>query len=520
VRRGSGLEYNDVPGEINRLKLRLTVQKGSLSGQQLELEEGTLSFGRSPESSFRFDHRFDSGVSTNHASVEFTPQGFQLTDKKSTNGTYVNGNTITQVLLKPGDVIRLGRQGPEILVDIELPPPSEAITTPGESFTTLSDGNKITNTITGIGFYNPEKKEEKPSTYLGLTIGLGVAGFIALILTIIMFSQLGFKGTIIGGIMAFLPAPFYLLLYLWIDRYDPEPSWALAAAFGWGALFSLLVSFVVNTFFGSVAAALIGGPEGDVLSAVISAPLIEEGTKGLGVLMFLIFLRREFDGVTDGLVYAGIVALGFATGENVLYYGRTFVQEGASGLLVIGFMRGILSPFAHSLFTSMTGIGCGIARETHNPTLKIIMPVVGYAGAVFLHALWNGIAHAAGPMFLVAYFIIWVPLFAIFVAVILYTARRERRIVKEMLAFEVSNGTLNADELEMIGSLIARARWIAASMSDKERLQARRRYLRAVTKLGFCYWHVARANAANNQTISLPQIPKFKAEIAALKLRI
>jgi protease PrsW len=501
------------------LKLRLTVQKGSLSGHQLELENGTLTFGRNPESSFRFDHRFDPGVSTNHAVVESSPEGFQLIDKNSTNGTYVNGNPISQVLLQTGDVIRLGRQGPEILVEVEPSPIAEGITS-AEVYRTLSDGNKIGHTLTGISFYNPQKKEEKPSSYIGLTVGLAAAGLLALILTIIMFSQLGFKGTIIGGIMAFLPAPFYLLLFLWIDRYDPEPYWALAAAFGWGALFSLLVSFVVNTFFGSVAAALIGGPGGNVLSAVISAPLIEEGTKGLGVLMFLIFLRKEFDGVIDGLVYAGIVALGFATGENVLYYGRTFVEQGASGLLVIGFMRGILSPFAHSLFTSMTGIGCGIARETHNPTLKIVMPVVGYAGAVILHAMWNGIAHAAGSLFLVAYFLIWVPLFAIFIGVILYTARRERRIVKEMLAFEVSNGTINAEELEMIGSLIARARWVASSMKDKARLQARRRYLRAVTKLGFCYWHVARANAANTGTISLPQIPKFKAEIAALKERI
>ena len=503
------------------MKLRLTVQKGSLTGHQLELENGSLTFGRNPESSFRFDHRFDPGVSTNHAYVESTPEGFQLIDKNSTNGTYVNGNSISQVMLNTGDLIRLGRQGPEILVDIEASPIGEAVTAAGEPFKTFSDGgNRITNTLSGIAFYNPSKKEEKPSNFIGLTLGLAGAGVLALILTVIMFSQMGFKGTMIGGIMAFLPAPFYLLLFLWIDRYDPEPWWSLASAFGWGALFSLLVSFVVNTFFGSVAAALIGAPGGDVLASVVSAPLIEEGTKGLGVLMFLIFLRKEFDGITDGLVYAGVIALGFATGENVLYYGRTFVKDGISGLLIIGFMRGILSPFAHSLFTSMTGIGCGIARETHNQTLKIVMPVAGYAAAVFLHAMWNGIAQAAGSMFLVAYFIIWVPLFGIFIGVILYTARRERRIVKEMLAFEVSNGTINAEELEMIGSLIARARWIVSSIKDQERLLARRRYLRAVTKLGFCYWHVARANAANNQTISLPQIPIFKAEIAALKERI
>jgi RsiW-degrading membrane proteinase PrsW (M82 family) len=509
------------------MKLRLTVTKGSLSGNTIELDQGIVTLGRSAESTLRFDHRFDPGVSTNHAFIESTPRGFLLTDKNSTNGTFVNNNPINEVLLNAGDLIRLGRQGPEMTVDLEVAYPREEITTPGSVPTTLSDGNRVSDTLARMSFYNPQRieqvrsEEKKPDkSYLGMIVGLAIGGITALIVVILMFANLGFKGTLIGGIMAFIPAPFYLMLFLWIDRYDPEPAWALATAFSWGALFSILVSFVVNTFFGSVAAALIGGPQGDVLSAVISAPLIEEGTKGLGVLMFLIFLRKEFDGVVDGLVYAGIVALGFATVENVLYYGRTYVNEGSGGLLMIGFMRGILSPFAHSLFTSMTGIGCGIARETQNPTLKIIAPVAGYAGAVFLHALWNGIAHALGQMFLLAYFIIWVPLFLMFLGTIIFIARRERRIVKEMLAFEVSNGTLSSEELDMVGSIITRLRWIAESMNDRPKWQARRRYLRAVTKLGFCYWHVARANAANNQTISLPQIPIFKAEITDLKMRI
>ena len=98
------------------MKLRLTVQKGSLTGHQLELENGSLTLGRNPESSFRFDHRFDPGVSTNHAYVESTPEGFQLIDKNSTNGTYLNGNSISQGMLNTGDVIRLGRQGPTRVV--------------------------------------------------------------------------------------------------------------------------------------------------------------------------------------------------------------------------------------------------------------------------------------------------------------------------------------------------------------------------------------------------------------------
>ncbi|MBK8313597.1 MAG: PrsW family intramembrane metalloprotease [Acidobacteria bacterium] len=39
-----------------------------------------------------------------------------------------------------------------------------------------------------------------------------------------------------------------------------------------------------------------------------------------------ILFRRDFDSVVDGIVYAGVVALGFAAMENVEYYGRSFAD--------------------------------------------------------------------------------------------------------------------------------------------------------------------------------------------------
>lgn len=496
------------------MKLRLTVQGGSLHGRQFELEQGYLTFGRHENCVLRFHHQHDPGISNYHAIVESSADGFILKDQQSTNGTFVNGVTVREAVLRNGDIIRLGREGPEIRVALEAEAPQFE---PAPA--AAPRGDLLRNTITNISYYNPQKRERE-SHIVGIGVALAIACVISFIIAIIFVSSLGFAGTFIGFVMAFTPAPFYVILYLWMDRYDPEPAWALASAFGWGALVSLLVSFVVNTLFGGVAAALIDPETGDTLAAVLSAPLIEEGTKGLGVLLAMIFFRREFDGVLDGLVYAGIIALGFATGENVLYYGRTFIEDGFSGLLLIGFLRGVLSPFAHSLFTSMTGIGCGISRETHNKGLRIVAPVLGYFGAVFLHSLWNTVASLLGAMFFVAYLVIWVPLFLAFLGLIIAMAVRERRIIRAMLGFEVSTGTITQQELDLVTSMGGRFRWLTQSLNDRARFNARRKYLRAVTKLGFCYWHVSRANAANHQTISLPQIPKFKSEIAALRSQI
>src|SRR5258707_15327812 len=108
---------------------------------------------------------------------------------------------------------------------------------------------------------------------------------------------------------------------------------------------------------------------GQIVGGVISAPIFEEGSKGLGVVIVLVFFRRYFDDILDGLVFAGIIALGFATVENVLYYGRAIgdAETGmAGGTLGLTFVfRGVLFPFAHVTFTSMTRLGRVIARETH-----------------------------------------------------------------------------------------------------------------------------------------------------------
>ena len=72
-----------------------------------------------------------------------------------------------------------------------------------------------------------------------------------------------------------------------------------------------------------------------------------------GALLFglLWWRRREFDGVIDGIVYAELVAAGFAFTENILYFGRAFVPGGLAseqgGVLIVFVLRGLLSPFAH-----------------------------------------------------------------------------------------------------------------------------------------------------------------------------
>ena len=97
------------------------------------------------------------------------------------------------------------------------------------------------------------------------------------------------------------------------------------------------------------------------------APVTEEATKGAFLVLLLWWRRHELDGVLDGIVYAGMVGIGFAFTENILYLAAAY--DGTDGLGPGGtealtgtfILRCLVSPFAHPLFTAFIGIGVGLA---------------------------------------------------------------------------------------------------------------------------------------------------------------
>src|SRR4026207_1208659 len=119
-----------------------------------------------------------------------------------------------------------------------------------------------------------------------------------------------------GFVPMFLSAAFVN----WLDRYEKEPKLLLGAAFMWGVIIAGGGAYILNTAFGLGIYAL-SGSEGaaEFGTTSIVAPIIEEGLKGLAVLVVFLMFRKEFDSILDGVIYAAITAMGFAAVENVLY---------------------------------------------------------------------------------------------------------------------------------------------------------------------------------------------------------
>lgn len=509
------------------MKLEIVIQNGSLAGRKWEMTGEFLTVGRSSACDIIFDPLGEREVSSKHAYIEHKPDGYYLVDNDSTNGTFVNGEKIKRSRLKSRDVLKFGNNGPEALVLLEdgngfqnqqnqqhfqnqfqspvVSPQQFQQFQPNVQNPQVNLINSITN-LGMVGAAQVKPAGARSSKHIVAAVIIWILVFLSLpIVTLLILGNLGIAAAVISAVVAFVPAMFYVMPLMFIDRYDPEPLWLLAMAFAWGALVSVLFSALTNDFVGALF--------GQTASGVISAPIFEEGSKGLGVLLILICFRREFDDILDGIVYAGVIALGFATVENVLYYGRELLQHGSDGLIGLFIVRGILSPFAHVTFTSMTGIGCGISRESHNTFVRLAMPILGYCCAVALHAFWNGMVFlGGGEVFILGYIALEVPFFFIFIGFSLYIMYRQNKILKEMLAIDAALGLITQEQLKISTSVFKSLMWLGGSVfSGKYR--ARKRFLRSVGKLGLSHWHIQRATIAKGQTGSFEQNPILRDEV-------
>lgn len=292
----------------------------------------------------------------------------------------------------------------------------------------------------------------------------------AVALYIFVILPLGFGTSLVAFTAALVPVAMVFAAVWWLDRYTPQPRMSLIYAFAWGAIGSVLLTL----FFGGFFTAWITPEETDqlinsFLGAVIQAPVIEEAMKCAGLIGLLIWGRRYISGPLDGVVYASLIAGGFAFTENILYFGNSFHQAQAAGEVAVFwqtfFLRGILSPFAHVSFTALCGLGLGIAAERRSLMLYFGLGVGGLSLGMVLHALWNGStfflpvdpeAPLAG--FLRYYVSVQVPIFVLLVGIVLFLRLREKRILRRQLSEYGRAGWFSPDEVETLISMRRRRR--------------------------------------------------------------
>lgn len=294
----------------------------------------------------------------------------------------------------------------------------------------------------------------------------------------------------VGVVLAALPVGPVIAAFLWLDRYEPEPVTLLVMAFGWGALVATAAALVLQLLDQFV----LRTPGS--LAGTVVAPLTEEAAKGLFVVLLLVSRRRVIDGVLDGIVYAGLVGVGFAFTENILYLGHAYMggeDIGAGGLgsaTSLFVVRGVFSPFAHPLFTSLTGIGVGVAVMSRHRTWRFLAPLLGYLAAVIAHGSWNASASlAGGQLFVLTYVSAMVPAFLLLAGFALWARQREGRMLTRSLSDAAGRGLLDPAEVPWLVRLPARraSRRYARAYGGPAANRVMREYQQQAVELGFLH---------------------------------
>ena len=282
-----------------------------------------------------------------------------------------------------------------------------------------------------------------------LLTGISVSLFAlcALFLAVVVIDSAGMTAATLGMLTATSVLGIVVPVLLWVDRLEAEPARIMWFAFLWGALVSTAGALLLNEIGMAFFAGLAVDPQ--FAGPVLVAPIMEEALKCLGVLMIFVFARREFNGVVDGIVYAGMVAVGFAFIENIIYLAGAFLDGGTPGLIGLFILRCLMSPFAHPMFTIAFGIALGVLTHRRRWSMAWL-PVLGYLLAVFLHFLWNYAAVSSTDGWLLLYAVIQVPMFIGFVVLLGYARRRETVMLREHLTGYGLNGWFTPAEVAML----------------------------------------------------------------------
>ncbi|ORB61593.1 PrsW family intramembrane metalloprotease [Mycolicibacterium tusciae] len=291
-----------------------------------------------------------------------------------------------------------------------------------------------------------ERKIRQVGAPLGVLILLGIlAGLIVIGLT-----ALNPVGASVGFVLSGVAIGVVVFAYIWLDRWEPEPPRLLIFAFLWGASVAVILSVVIGLFLD----ALIqqgGSEDSSWVSIAIGAPVIEEAAKGAFLLLMMTGRRRnELNSLTDCLVYAGLVGAGFAWLEDILYIAG---GETLGDSLLTPSVRLVMGPFAHSLFTTMFALGVWFALHNRSPAMKTLYILLGYAGAVIMHGLWNG-SSVIGPETYLAVYVFWmVPVFVFAIVLGVRSRKKEQRVVAEKLPGMVAAQLVTPSEATWLNSI-------------------------------------------------------------------
>jgi len=345
---------------------------------------------------------------------------------------------------------------------------------------------------------------------------------VLLLLGIVLGNAPSLTGLLLVVAAALLPAVIYAAIVIRLDHYEPEPpAWMLAALL-WGAIGATSLTIIT-----SLSLSLGSPADREFIRTVAAAPLIEESFKAIALVVLTYGFRHELDNTLDGLLYGGLIGIGFAFTENILYFERSYSWWGISGLGISFLMRAVIGGWGHCVWTGIVGAGIGWARGRYRKGfIRFVVPVVAFVVAVSLHYIWNIAAfitegYAGSTSQLIRWELISATLVIFPALVLLYVVarvsrKRQMQIIKQQLKDEVTTGFLTPGEYAVLTSDDLRKRSLRrAKTIDPTVATEQRRFFNTAVELAFLKNHVAMGEHLDQRRIAL--LARYRRSLADLR---
>ncbi|MFY0630088.1 MAG: PrsW family intramembrane metalloprotease [Flavobacteriaceae bacterium] len=179
-------------------------------------------------------------------------------------------------------------------------------------------------------------------------------------------------------LLAVAPAMIIIVYIYFKDKFEKEPWKLLLKNFFLGATISVIITLALSYLLGWLLPSFDGESTLDMfVKAFFVVALVEEFSKYIIVRNFA-QKRKEFNEPFDGIVYAVMVSMGFATLENVMY------------VYSYGFETGIVRAFtavpAHATFAILMGYYMGKAKFSKN---RFLFNIAGLLVATLFHGAYD-----------------------------------------------------------------------------------------------------------------------------------
>ena len=154
---------------------KLVVLSAGMTGRTQELKADKTTIGRVEDNTFQIA---EPSVSSHHCEVLLRGKDVVVVDLNSTNGSFINGEKITEKVIKPGQILRLGKIELRLDTDTPAAPTKKALDQTlvmqrGVSLTDLEQGARSGGFDTkGSGFSKKDNRVNEIFIIIGVILGL------------------------------------------------------------------------------------------------------------------------------------------------------------------------------------------------------------------------------------------------------------------------------------------------------------------------------------------------------------